>query len=323
MGGVVAYAEALAAELSRCCGIASDLVAAGGDLAGAKLNAPTCLLHYVSYAYHPRGCPAGLVRDLRRWREGVPERGERRLVTFFHEVYATGPIWRSSFWLSPLQQRLAAVLARTSDRVATSLDLYGRMLSRFRPRGEVVVTPVFSTVGEPAAVPALAERQRRLLVFGGTGVRGRAYGPAREALATACRVLSIEEILDIGPLREVPSAVDGIPVRSLGPLPAGAVGERMLGALAGFLAYPPGFLPKSTIFAAYCAHGLLPVCAGPPHRGENSALAPPYWEPGSPRSSQGDLEALASAARSWYLGHSIARQAESFRDLLLAAGAAP
>ena len=36
----------------------------------------------------------------------------------------------------------------------------------------------------------------------------------------------------------------------------------LLGSLAGFCSYPPAFLPKSTVFAAYCAHGLLPVCAG-------------------------------------------------------------
>jgi hypothetical protein len=162
-----------------------------------------------------------------------------------------------------------------------------------------------------------------MLVFGGTGVRGRAYGPAREALAAACHALDIEEILDLGPAREVPAAVDGTPVRALGPLPAAEVSARMLGARAGFLVYPPGFLPKSTVFAAYCAHGLLPVRAGSRHRGESDAPASPCWEPGPASPSGKELQDLASAARSWYLGHSIARQAESFRDLLLAAGAAP
>ncbi|HEV7516023.1 MAG TPA: glycosyltransferase family 1 protein [Thermoanaerobaculia bacterium] len=319
-GGVSGYAAALAGGLARCCGIESDLVAAGSSLDVGRLDASACLLHYVNYAYHPRGCPARLVGELCRWRQGASGPGERRLVTFFHEVYATGPIWRSSFWLSPVQRRLAAALARGSDRVATSLDLYGRMLARFQPRGEVVVTPVLSTVGEPETVPPLAERPPRMLVFGGTGVRGRAYGPAREALAAACHALDIEEILDLGPAREVPAAVDGTPVRALGPLPAAEVSARMLGARAGFLVYPPGFLPKSTVFAAYCAHGLLPVRAGSRRPGGSEAPDPPHWAPAPTSPPTKELQALASAARSWYLQHSIERQAESFRDLLVAGG---
>jgi hypothetical protein len=323
-GGVSGYAEALAGGLARCCGIESELIAAGSSLDGGLADASACLFHYVGYAYHPRGCPARLVGEIRRWRQAESGPVERRLVTFFHEVYATGPVWRSSFWLSPVQRRLAAALARGSDRIATSLDLYGRMLARFKPQGEVIVTPVLSTVGEPETVPPLAERPPRMLVFGGPGVRGRAYGPEREALAAACRALSIEEIVDLGPAREVPSRIDGIPVRSLGPLPAAEVSARMLGARAGFLAYPFGFLPKSTIFAAYCAHGLLPVRAGSPHRTRSPESSeppdPPHWAPAPTSPPARELQALASAARSWYLRHSIARQAESFRDVLVAGG---
>jgi hypothetical protein len=319
MGGVSGYAEALAEGLARVCGIESDLIAAGNSLAGNLRGAATCLFHYVNYAYHPRGCPGRLVDEIRRWREGAPE---RRLITFFHEVYATGPFWRSSFWLAPVQRRLAARLARASDRSATSLDLYGRMVAYFHPREEVVVTPVFSTVGEPARVPALVDRPRRMIVFGGAGTRGRAYGPERERLAAACRALGVEEIVDLGPVREVPVSVGGVPVLSLGALPATEVSAQLLAARAGFLAYPSGFLPKSTIFAAYCAHGLIPVCAGS-QASEHTDREPPLWVPGPASPAEPELQALANAGRAWYLPHSLARQAETFRDLFLAAGAAP
>jgi hypothetical protein len=317
LGGVLAYAEALAGELARRHGIASDLVPVGKSLTATSLGAPTCLLHYANYGYHPRGCPGRLVHDLRRWREAEPE---RRLVTFFHEVYATGPFWRSSFWLSPVQRRLAAALARASDRIATSLEIYGRMLTRLAPRVEALVIPVFSTVGEPEGAPGLAERTPRLLVFGGSGARARAYGQEYKALAAACRALGIEEIVDLGPSITTPPRVGGIPVHGLGPLPASAVREQLLGARAGFLAYPPAFLPKSTIFAAYCAHGLLPVCAWSSAEGHAAGGGPPYWVPGPPPPPADALQALASAARSWYLPHSLACQAETFRDLLIAAG---
>jgi hypothetical protein len=322
LGGVGAYAAALGRELAGRWGIESELVAAGDSLRGNALGAATCLLHYANYAYQPRGCPLGLARDLRSWRLGGSPAGGRRLVTFFHEVYATGPFWRSSFWLAPVQRRIAAELARASDRIATSLDLYSRMLAGFFPRGPrepIAVHPVFSTVGEPDSVPALADREPSMLVFGGTGARSRAYGPERQALTAACRSLGLGEIVDLGPplASALPAEVDGIPVRALGSLPATQVSERMLAARAGFLAYPTDFLPKSSIFAAYCVHGLLPVCAGPGERADSV----PYWTPDSPPGSLAAAQALADAARSWYLGHSLARQAESFRDLL-AAGAA-
>lgn len=323
LGGVVSYAEALGRELEARCGIESDLITAGSSLGRSDLGASTCLLHYVNYAYHSRGCPAGLVSDLRRWRR---ESGERRLVTFFHEVYATGPFWRSSFWLAPVQRRLAAALARTSDRYATSLALYARMLSRLHP-GSAVVIPVFSTVGEPDPVPDLAGRQPRMVVFGSAGVRSRAYGAEREALAAACRALAVEEIVDLGPALDTPAAVDGIPVRALGPLATAEVSAELLTARAGFVGYPPGFLPKSTIFAAYCAHGLLPVCAwSSPEKGDiddigvggvgGNGPSLPYWSPSRVSPPLRELQALANAAHAWYLPHSLARQAESFRDLL-------
>jgi hypothetical protein len=316
--GVGAYAAALAGALG---GEARFLVGdpdwSGGnngaravpartaaDLLAAIGKSETVLLHYANYGYQRRGCPAWLVAGLARW-----HRPGRRLVTLFHEVWASGPPWRSSFWLLPAQRRLAARLARRSEALATTLEVYAGMLRPWADGREIAVLPVFSTVGEPAAVPAFAERARRLVVFGGAGVRSRAYGRFLPALAQAARALAAEEIWDVGPAIPVPTSVDGIPIRPLGVLPAGEVSGILLGAAAGFLAYPPAFLPKSTIFAAYCAHGLLPVCTWDRH----PAAGVPYW-PGE----GGDLPAIAAAARAWYADHSLTRQAERFRELLAA-----
>jgi hypothetical protein len=259
----------------------------------------TVLLHYANYGYQRRGDPAWLVEGLTRW--------HGRLVTLFHEVWASGPPWRSSFWLRPAQRRLAARLARRSEGLATTLEVYAGMLRPWSAGREIAVLPVFSTVGEPAAVPAFGDRARRIVVFGGAGVRGRAYGRFLPALARAAREIAAEEIWDVGPPLPLPAAAGGIPIRPLGVLPAGEVSGILLGAAAGFLAYPPAFLPKSTIFAAYCAHGALPVWAWkPPLDG-----APvPSW------TGAGDPAAVAAAARAWYLEHSLERQAERFRALL-------
>ena len=252
--GVGSYAAALAMELRERLGVESRFVT------GDPTPGSTVLLHYANYGYQARGCPVSLVRALLRWK-GSAAGG--RLVTVFHEVYASGPPWRSSFWTSPVQRRLAAALTRASDGIVTSLELYAGLLTRLAPGVEVHVSPVFSTVGEPARVPPLRERRPAIVVFGGPGARGRAYGEGREALAAACRTWGIEEVLDIGPaLSTPPQRLGTTPVRALGPLPASEVSRFLLGSFAGFLAYPPAFLPKSTIYAAYCAHGLLPVHSG-------------------------------------------------------------
>jgi hypothetical protein len=274
------------------------------------------LVHYVNYGYQRQGCPTWLVDGLVRWRAAA---AGRRLLTFFHEVYASGPPWSSTFWVSPLQRRLAARLLRTSDASLTSLGLYARMLARWGPRREVVVAPVFSTVGEPAAVPALAERRpRSLLVFGSAGNRRRAYGELRGYLGAACRGLDIAEILDVGStLAELPRDVGGVPVKALGTLPEAEVSALLLRSYAGFLGYPASFLGKSTVFAAYCSHGVVPVCAWPSTAravGRNGER-PPCWEPGV-QPPPPDAALLAARARAWYHGHSMVRQVDRFRALL-------
>lgn len=296
--GVGTYAAALAGALTKL-GIETRFLVpertAQGLLNGIG-DAETVLLHYAGYGYQRRGCPGWLAEGLDRWKG--------RLVTVFHEVWASGPPWRSSFWLLPVQRRIAASLVRRSTALATTLPIYADLL---RPWArDVAVMPVFSTVGEPAAVPGYGERARRIVVFGGAGVRGRTWGPFLPDLARTVRELGAEEILDVGPPVDLPDEVGGVPVRGLGVLPPAEVSDLLLGSAAGFLSYPPDFLPKSTIFAAYCAHGLLPVCAWhpPPTVGRH------HWI------GEGDPQTIASAAREWYGDHALARQAERFRGLL-------
>jgi hypothetical protein len=70
-------------------------------------------LHYVGYGYQKRGCPYWLVQGLRHWQCG---RKGSRLVVMFHELFAFGPIWRSSFWLSYFQRYLTGQMARIADQ---------------------------------------------------------------------------------------------------------------------------------------------------------------------------------------------------------------
>jgi hypothetical protein len=287
----------------------------------AASGAEAVLVQYVNYGYQRRGYPSWLVTGVARWRAAA---SSRRLVTFFHEVSASGPPWRSSFWLAPAQRRLAARLLHTSDGAATSLRLYERILARWRPRREVVVQPIFSSVGEPAMVPRPADRRpRAMVVFGGRGNRRRAYSRLRSALGAACSALDIAEILDLGPVIDaLPAQVAGVPVRALGPRPHEEVSAILLRSYAGFLAYPAPFLPKSTVFAAYCAHGLVPVCAWTRRSPRGGAEErPPCWQP-TTEPAPPDPDALAAQARAWYGRHDVAHHAAALRSLLFDGGPA-
>ena len=109
------------------------------------------VLHFSGYGYQKRGVPLWLVERLRFWARRART---CRLLPFFHELYASGRPWQSSFWLSPLQKHIARSILNLSSLAITPTDLYRKRLSRFRKDSAIKITtmPVFSNVGEPSCV---------------------------------------------------------------------------------------------------------------------------------------------------------------------------
>jgi hypothetical protein len=294
----------------RTAGALADALAAWGDEPNAKA---AILVHYANYGYADRGCPHWLIDGLLEWRRR--SRGGTPLISFFHEVYASGPPWRSSFWLSPTQRRLAGALARASERVVTSLEIYRDLLAPWVLVDGITLLPVLSTVGELAAPQRLAARRRRLVVFGGPGTRARAYGELAEEVAAACAALQIAEIADVGPAPDAaPAEIAGVPVTRLGELPAAAVSALLADSLAGFVSHRPAFFGKSTVLAAYCAHGMLPVAA---YAGSGDVSGVRAWTASADRGDAA-LQVVADDDAAWYVEHSIARQVAVFQRLLAA-----
>jgi len=241
-------------------------------------------------------------------------------VTIFHELYAMGPPWRSSFWLSPLQRYLALSLRDISDEVVTNRNLSRRWLVQGRPdmTNRMSVMPVFSTLGESTRIVPWAERAPQMVVGGRTGNAGRAYERCRDQLIDACRALEIVEIIDFGARqRLVPKRLGGVRISALGHLTPAEARAVVGNARAGFIDYPSDFLGKSTVFAAYAAHGLVPVVSH--RRGEEEIglkLGINYWVPLTGAPLPGSFEAIAANALTWYSGHSLGVQARTFGKLL-------
>ena len=277
---------------------------------------PTVLLHYVGYGYADRGAPSWLVEGVERWYNNT---ANAYLVTMFHELYACGPPWTSSFWLSPLQRNLVVRLAQISDRCLTSKQGYAKLLSElsFGKHTQIPTLPVFSNIGEPEQVPSLAERERRVVVFGSPSNRLRVYRESFAQLSQTCQQLGIKEIWDVGPAANLTlSTINGVPVVQLGQRSAVEISGFLLKSLVGFFDYNPDFLAKSTIFAAYCAHGLLPVSPRYSSLVIDGILGGKhYWMPDDQTKGWKNLvklQAIADNAHTWYQTHNLSVQAKTF-----------
>ena len=288
-----------------------------------QLNYETVLLHYVGYGYANKGCPFWLIRGLQDWLLGNHNQG--KLITMFHEIAALGrPPWTSAFWLSPLQMHLATRLTQMSDRLITSKDLYADTLTKIS-RGRhknIPHLPVFSNVGELNKVLPLVERSQRIIVFGGRANRLRAYQESLPQLISACEQLGIKEIWDIGSPTGLNLAdVHGIPVVEQGRLSKGEISQILSISIAGFFDYNPIVLGKSTIFAAYCAHGMLPVAAyGIDGVVDGIEAGKHYWLPdreGENKISSQQLQEIAENAYCWYGNHNLATQSKVFAELVI------
>jgi hypothetical protein len=342
IGGIADYARLLAGRLRQDCAIDSRFLVGDPAWQGpvqidgftverlvdtqaqelqrrlAQLDAEIVLIHYVGYGYQNRGCPVWLWRGLQSWKSKTPG---ARLLVMFHELFAYGRPWQSSFWTSPLQRALTRSLAQLSDHCLTNLSRSARWLAAVtgRPPSDFTVLPVFSNVGELSSLTPPNRRAAKLVVLGSAAWRRQVYFDHGADLAQACRALEIEQILDIGPSF---GALPKLPVAHspCGTLPLDEIHRQLTSARAGFFTCPAPYLGKSSIFAAYAAHGLVPLTYA-----ENRALnhdgltAGEHFLPIA-NSTRGQAESFTSImerAHGWYHNHSLAKQAQRYFQIFL------
>jgi hypothetical protein len=126
-------------------------------------------------------------------------------------------------------------------------------------------------------------------------------------------------IVDVGePVGMEPNIA--LQVEEKGPRPATEVSHFLAESMAGFLTYFEDSLAKSGIFAAYCAHGMLPVMAG------RGASEPDGISSGSEYLSvldmpenmtEAEMQTVADNAQLWYRKHSLEETAANMAGLIL------
>ena len=230
---------------------------AGSDSLDVKL-ASLCendaiILHYVGYGYAKRGAPYHLARILRYWKGKNPN---VKLHVMFHELYATGPITSSAFWLSGFQRRIARQLLLLCDGATTNCQLYCDILKNWCSEKKIICCEVFSTVGEPTFCSK--DEPPFAVVFGTAGNRKKVYELV-DQWQDELFAEGVRNIVDIGKVQEEYPQLGSFKLIQQGFMEREAVSHLMSSAKFGLLYYPKNYLGKSTICAAYLAHGVVPI----------------------------------------------------------------
>jgi hypothetical protein len=267
----------------------------------------TILLHYAGHGYADRGCPVWLVQALAQWcKQGG------KLVTMFHELYATKPLLSSAILTSPFQKRLAIQLMQISDRVLTSRLDYANKISALSQHQSVTTLPIFSNLGEIEHPKPLNRRSRELVIFGNTSSRQQIYQQL-PFLTRICQSLEIQHIVDVGAKIDLKfDTIDQVSIQMLGIQTAEQISQTLSHAIAGVTFYPPAYLAKSGVFAAYCSHGVLPIVLSNDLLAQDGLILNQHYWNAKDQIDLNHAQAIATAAHTWYQSHSLSVHAQQF-----------
>ena len=273
------------------------------------------LLHYVNYGFQKRGVPFRLLSILRRLRH----QQRSRLITIFHELYASGPPWTSAFWLRPFQKHLAKSVGRLSDGCIVSSDNSSHELQQLVPSAHVEMHPVPSGLGEPSLSPSqIADRDpHRWAIVGGTDLAERSLRSFLQLWSGIPDSIAPKKLIVLGG-HENPATrsllVDLAIESDYRPrIAANDASEILKTCSFAFLNYfhrpdvETSVILKSSAFASVCAHAVIPVF---PHRGseisrDGERMPGPFFVEPDRCEIPGGLERakVATGIYDWYQRH--------------------
>ncbi|MFQ3669015.1 MAG: hypothetical protein SNJ74_12075 [Fimbriimonadaceae bacterium] len=252
----------------------------GPDIAslGAVLDetgARQVALHYVGYGYHPRGIPMALPGVLAGWKR----RTGGTVVTFFHELWATGRPTSIAYWTRPAAIWAVLRLMRLSDDWATSCHRYIRILKGLEKRSgvgkRIPIGPNIKPLVPPNLEPwPLDEGKRlRIVVFGSGRTRILALRDHVRLLAYWQKAGQIESVHLVGrsprgdeaaETKALLEAVGPVEVRESFDLDERQASLALASGNAAVIHNRISILHKSTAYACSMCHGLWCVVPDDP-----------------------------------------------------------
>ena len=243
-----------------------------------QVKAHTVVLHYVGYGFHPKGCPIWLPKALKEWKNVS---SERRLVVMFHELYATGTIWSSNFWVKPIAQKIIRDLILLADLWLTSCSRYqSKLVDEFAAdlkKGALIPVGANILPVEPVNFarpwPLVVGGKLKVVIFGLAKTRLWALNVHAKLLKFLCELDWVESItlagtseLDTKATREMAQHQADIGHVHLWheafDLNPSQVSQLLATQDLGLISNEPDILTKSGAFAALSVHGVLSVICG-------------------------------------------------------------
>ncbi len=288
----------------------------------------TLLVQFSGYGFAAWGNPKWLIEGLKEWKV---LHSEARLATMFHELYnKLGYPWQHNFWVHHTQKRIISDLANLSQHIVTNMQEYGETLSFLSSTSnrDINILPVFSNVAELRKNPSIQERHRSMVIFGQSYTRRRSYQDSAKFIQEVCEQLNIKHIIDIGPSTELEfTQFLNVPVIEKGRLDIEDVSMLLKKSLVGFINYEVKRLAKSGTFAAYSAHGLIPIVSQDcnlildslqpgQHYINPSSLMPHQRLESSQDILDYYLSQVSNRVFNWYQGHNLEAHAKEFSSIL-------
>jgi hypothetical protein len=291
--------------------------------AGLAEKCAHVILHYVNYGYQARGVPFGLGAFARQLRSRLPG----RWVTTFHELYASGPPWKSAFWLRSFQVKIARDLVDLSTSCVVSNRLIEKTIHAYDAGKKVYLQPVMSNLGEPA-LESFNASPKRWTICGGTALVARSLHSFEQMQPLIPEAFAPQYLDVIGgrnddaiaaSLERLARARPGVTYRYHPEVTSQRASELLRQSSFGWLDYFgagrvwPGMVLKSGVFAALCAHGVVPLvshCEEPISLKGDSLPGPYYMTPGAANFPEPEkLREMQQAIFAWYQAHANSRQA--------------
>jgi hypothetical protein len=339
--GVGDYSLILAKQLYQCVGLKTIFIVADPNWHGASMIdgfpvhvvtaqsaaaltkilmmladfSTVVFLQFSGYGYARHGLCTWLVKALKQWKA---RQLDARLLTMFHELFIQpGHVLSKNFWIHQLQKTIVTDLVSLSDSLITNADVHVSGLQALRHCPAILKLPIPSNAGEPRSVPLIADRCDQLVLFGQVGTRQRAYQNAFHSLKSICEQLNIATIVDIGtPIQLGFQQIGSARIVQAGELPKVRISQILSESKGAFLDYGDSrYLAKSGVFAAYCAHGLVPIVSqASPVVLDHLRAGVDYLAFDAQRDRLCDftsLQDVADAARAWYRTHDLNIQTQA------------
>lgn len=277
-----------------------------------SVNNDTLHLHYVGYGYQKRGIPYWLLNALKKFKTQNPK---SRIIITFHELYAgSNKPWQSAFWLRHVQKNICKELFLLCDEAITTGSYYASLLKQFAGK-PMQVMPVFSNVEETDTPLPLAGREKTMIIFSSTNINF-SFEHYEQALDNFCTQYDIKKIILAGNTESIHTSLPVTMEYRLLPK-ANELAEMMRNAFACFIGFPsPQWFFKSSVFAAACAHGCLPVAIGDINDEEGLSAGVHFYDCRRDETQQKSLQSIADAAHQWYMQHSLEKNAGLLKDIV-------